>query len=80
LAGRGGNERGIDEENFQIYAEAVKTKTKPRLTAIDADDPRLPAWMKRRIRELLREERGQPVYSFKTVEAAMAHLESRCKK
>jgi len=75
-------EREIDGRDFQIHAGVVKTKAKPRLMGIDADDPRLPAWMKRRIRELLREERGEPEYSFKTVEAAMAHLfpKPKCRK
>ncbi len=60
----------------------VKAKTKQRLIAIHADDPTLPAYMKRRIRQWEREDRGQPLYSFKTVEEAMARLfpKAKCQK
>jgi hypothetical protein len=56
--------------------KAAKPKAR-RIIGIDADDPRLPPAMKRRIRKWT----SEPVtHRFKTVEAAMAHLRSVCGK
>jgi hypothetical protein len=56
--------------------KTAKPKTR-RIVGIDADDPRLPSAMKRRIRQWT----SEPVtHRFKTVDALMAHLKQVCGK
>jgi len=56
--------------------KTAKTKAR-RIVGIDADDPRLPAEWKRRIRKWTREPM---THRFKTVDALMAHLRRVCAK